>query len=218
MQIRNMLLDLDYLSSLFQIEAPPRGVSREDLYTWIDQVMTEYKALPYHIIWTDQQEEPITIPKGAKMQRAKENEVITLDGDIVTVKTKRGLHERQIPIGEFLFPGERLLGDGLRKHPVLALWYGYTDALAEYINAHVYEWIARGYKNNMLVYDLPEKIDYPEWVSNPEFHRSMRARLREKEKQWFQEYEAGERKQKPELWYTASPFFTEAGEDTGYLW
>ncbi len=232
MQIRNMLLDLDYLAWYFETDAPPRGASKDDIYLWIDELLTLYKGLPYRFVFDRQFNEGvdkqhrvenyfdhyIAVPVGFKYQRAKDTEVFTVEGDFVHVSTKTGLHPRTIPLHEFLFPWQRLLGDGLRKHPVLALWYTYTDALADYINCHIDEWVTRGYKNNMIIYDLPPIVEYPEWCHDPEFHRTIQARLREKEKTWHQEYQDGIRKQKPEVWYTTMDLFLEAGEDTGYLW
>lgn len=232
MQIRNMLLDLDYLAWYFELDAPPRGANREELYLWIDEVMALYKELPYRFIFdrhfnkgVDKQDQVesyfdhyIAVPSGFKYQRAKDTEIFTVEGNSVHISTKTGLHPRDVPLEEFLFPWQRLLGDGLRKHPVLTLWYTYTDALADYINCHIDEWLARGYKNNMAIYDLPDVVEYPPWCDNPEFHRTMCARLREKEKTWFEEYQGGTRKQKPELWYTTMDLFLSSGDDSGYLW
>ena len=220
MQIRNMLLDLDYLTWYFEVEPPPRGAKREVVYTWVKELLEHYHGLPYQLIYDRNDHEYYPIGKGFKPKRAKDNEIFEVcqDNSFVYVSTKRGLHVRYIPIEEFLFPWQRLVGDGLRNHPVLALWYTHTDALGEYINCHIEEWLYRGYKNNMEIYTLPKKIEYPPWVNDPEFHRTMRARMREKEKMWWQEYYDGSRKQKPELWYTTMSFFVDAGEDTGYKW
>lgn len=219
MQIRNALLDLEYLSWYFEVEMPPRGAKQEVIYAWVDQVMGYYKELPYRFVWDSQfPEKPVPVRRSFKYQRAKDTEVFTVEGEVVIVSTKTGLRPREIPLEEFLFPWQRLLGDGLRKHPVLVLWHTYTEALGDYINAHIEEWIARGYNNTMKTYPVSSEVEYPPWCEDPEFHRRMRARLREKEYTWWEEYDAGQRKQQPEVWYTQMDLFLEAGEDNGYLW
>lgn len=39
-------------------------------------------------------------------------------------------------------------------HPAVKMWIGYKHALGLYINAHIDEWVKRGYKNNMKKYDV----------------------------------------------------------------
>lgn len=218
MQILHMLQDLDYLTWYLEIAAPPRGGKKEEIYTWIDRVIEGYAELPYRLLWdANTPNEPISAPKGFKYQRAKDNEIFKIEGDMVHLTTKTGKNPRFAPLRQFLFPGQRLLGE-IRKHSILVLWYTYTDALAEYINLHIEEWITRGYKNTMVTYLLPERIDYPPWVENPEFYRTMCARLREKELRGIQDYKDGKRKTKVVPWYTTMEMFNLAGEDTGYVW
>ena len=50
------------------------------------------------------------------------------------------------------------------NHPALKMWVGYTNALKEYTNIMIQEWIFRGYNNTMKIYDLPEKIEYPWFI------------------------------------------------------
>jgi hypothetical protein len=60
-------------------------------------------------------------------------------------------------------------------HPVILMWINYEDALKSYINAHINEWISRGYKNNMEKYKV-DKIKKPEWCFDQEFikrHQSV---------------------------------------------
>ena len=219
MQILNILIDLDYLSWYFEVIPPSRGCSKEDFYLWIGKLLNLYRNLPHRFIWDiEDPTDPILVPGGVKYQRAKDNEIFIVEDNTVHLSTKTGRNPREIPLDQFLFPGERVLGDGLRKHPVLLLWYTYPDALAEYINIHIEEWISRGYKNNMFLYEVPEMIEYPDWVFNPEFHRRMQARLREKELQGMQDYQEGKRKTSVKEWYTTMDLFLKAGSDDGYLW
>lgn len=220
MQILHCLVDLNYLSSYFNTTIPPRGASREEIYAWVDDVMSQYKALDEHFIYLPDSYEPLPVTKIKRYQRAKDNETYEIvdEESLVYLRTKSGL-VRTVSIDEFLPPGWRVLGDGLRKHPVLTLWHTYIPALCEYINAHIEEWIDRGYKNNMVMYDInPDDLEYPPWVNNPEFHRRMKARLREKETQGIKDYTEGVRKTRVDIWYTAMDDFVNAGSDDGYLW
>lgn len=67
-----------------------------------------------------------------------------------------------------------------KNHPAVLMWKGYENALAEYHNDIITEWIKRGYKNNMNFIFLTQKPKYPWWLGNEDFHRSMRSRLIEK--------------------------------------
>jgi hypothetical protein len=86
---------------------------------------------------------------------------------------------------------QRVIKMGFCNHPVVEMWYGYADALMEYIDAHIYEWMRRGYKNNMKIYGV--KTDkHPQWCSLKEFHDNHRGALLKKEiereeKRWYQD-------------------------------
>src|SRR5690349_8169479 len=73
-----------------------------------------------------------------------------------------------------------------RNHPAVNMWRGYTDALKLYFNTIVKEWIKRGYKNNMLIYEnLPEQVEMPWWMGNTDFHYSHQASLARKNGQFY---------------------------------
>jgi len=71
------------------------------------------------------------------------------------------------------------------NHPALKMWIGYTDSLKYYCNCCIDEWIKRGYKNTMVKYELPSYYENPWWVGDVYFHRAMRARLIEKDKDFY---------------------------------
>jgi hypothetical protein len=87
------------------------------------------------------------------------------------------------------------------------MWFGYETALKSYINACIETWIGRGYKNTMATYEVPEEYERPAWTLDPNFHRTHRAALLEKELT---------RNEKP--WYINKVDFTSAGSFTGYIW
>jgi hypothetical protein len=73
-----------------------------------------------------------------------------------------------------------------RNHPAVKMWMGYRNALVEYHNYCIDEWINRGYYNSMLHIKLNSAtIDYPWWLGNDDFHRAMRARLIEKNRDHY---------------------------------
>jgi hypothetical protein len=72
-----------------------------------------------------------------------------------------------------------------KNHPAVKMWAGYENALKEYTNAMIREWIDRGYKNNMLLYSPENNIEYPWWFGNADFHRSHRSRLIQKNREFY---------------------------------
>jgi len=77
-------------------------------------------------------------------------------------------------------------GKGRRSHPAILMWVGYTDSLKYYCNCCIDEWIKRGFKNTMKKYDIDhQNIEHPWWLGNEDFHRAMRARLIEKNKEFY---------------------------------
>lgn len=71
------------------------------------------------------------------------------------------------------------------NHPAVKMWDGYREALAEYHNVMIIEWIKRGYVNNMhyIIHEKP--YEYPWWLGNEDFHRAMRSRLIQKNKEFY---------------------------------
>lgn len=74
---------------------------------------------------------------------------------------------------------------GWKSHPAVKMWEGYTEALKEYANACITEWVKLGYKNTMNLYEIKNSVIYPWWLGNENFHRAMRSRLIEKNKEFY---------------------------------
>ena len=53
-----------------------------------------------------------------------------------------------------------------RNHPVVLTWKEYPEALKYYCNVMIKEWIARGYQNNMLLYELKSPNPPMPWFMN----------------------------------------------------
>lgn len=67
------------------------------------------------------------------------------------------------------------------NHPAVRAWIGHTDALKFYANCMIEEFTARGFKNTMSLYELPDSIDMPWWVTWDRLHQSHRAMLLRKD-------------------------------------
>lgn len=79
-------------------------------------------------------------------------------------------------------------GYGWARHPAVNMWRGYEEALLEYKNTCIHEWIRRGYNNNMEISPVPSDIIYPHWLGNEDFHASHRANLLRKEPEYYRQY------------------------------
>lgn len=79
---------------------------------------------------------------------------------------------------------------GYHNHPAVLMWEGYELFLAQYYNAIIEEWVWRGYNNNMGLIDInlvlrTNDLIIPWWFNQPKFHRSHRARLIEKDRDFY---------------------------------
>lgn len=97
-------------------------------------------------------------------------------------------------------------GNGWANHPIVKMWTGFEDALKLYSNAIVEEWIRRGYKNNLELYDLKGcDIIYPWWLGMKEFHAAHRAALLAKDYIYYSQYGWAETPRIAYIWYR--PYF-----------
>jgi hypothetical protein len=75
------------------------------------------------------------------------------------------------------------------NHPAVRMWVGYEDALKYYFNIICHEWIKRGYKQNMHMFYIEyDKIVFPYWLGNEEFHSRHRASLLFKNYEWYKQF------------------------------
>jgi hypothetical protein len=73
-------------------------------------------------------------------------------------------------------------GKGWKNHPATKAWVGHIDALKDYCNVMILEWVSRGKNNTMKLYDdFPENPTYPPWYSNERIQLSHQARLIQKD-------------------------------------
>lgn len=95
---------------------------------------------------------------------------------------------------------------GFCFHPAVLMWYGHEEALKEYIDAHITEWVRRGYRNTMKTYGKTSTIK-PSWCHDRTVLKSHRAALLKKETD-----------REEDEWYSRKKDFREAGEFAGYVW
>jgi hypothetical protein len=124
----------------------------------------------------------------------------------VYILCEDGLIEYEDKKNITLEPNQRVIKMGFSTHPAVEMWYGYEDALKEYIDAHINQWIKRGYKNTMKIYNVKAK-KYPGWVYWEHFHDNHKGALLKKEL---------DRNEKP--WYQNMKLFTESSPFIDYIW
>lgn len=89
------------------------------------------------------------------------------------------------------------------NHPVTLMWKGYENALANYYNIIVEEWVKRGYKNNMVSLVCNEiNVIYPPWFGNEKFHSSHRSNLLRKKLEYYKQFNWSEPDNLPYYWPT----------------
>lgn len=77
---------------------------------------------------------------------------------------------------------------GWKNHPIVKMWMGYENALMEYKNIMINEWISRGFNNNMgLDTNIGPSI-YPKWLGNEELHASHRSNLLKKDYEYYSQF------------------------------
>ena len=96
--------------------------------------------------------------------------------------------------------GKRTSG-GWINHPALLMWQGHADALADYHNAMIDEWVQRGYKNNMPYLPIDSAmIHYPQWLGVEALHASHRSNLLRKQSDHYNAYSWSEPSDLPYYW------------------
>ena len=90
---------------------------------------------------------------------------------------------------------------GWRNHPITRMWAGYENALKQYLNECIDEWVDRGYNNTMKHEVIEGDVVYPHWLGNDLFHSSHRSNLLRKDKEFYSRYLWVEDSSKPYAWF-----------------
>ena len=88
-----------------------------------------------------------------------------------------------------------------RNHPAVLMWRGFENALMDYTNCMIIEWINRGFNNNMEFYDSG-RLTYPVWLGNKDFHASHRSNLLRKDAIHYGHFNWAEPNNLPYFWPT----------------
>jgi len=87
-----------------------------------------------------------------------------------------------------------------KNHPAVNMWRNYEKSLATYHNFCIYEWVDRGYNNNMQILTWEGKIKLPFWFGNNDFHSSHRQTLLFKNYDWYSQFGWKEKPQYNYVW------------------
>ena len=90
---------------------------------------------------------------------------------------------------------------GWSNHPITKMWKGYENALKEYFNMCVTEWINQGYNNTMELEVIEEDIIYPNWLGDDTLHSSHRSNLLRKDTEYYSKYMWVEDPDNPYAWF-----------------
>jgi len=78
-------------------------------------------------------------------------------------------------------------GSRWSNHPAVRMWQGYEGALIVYMNTCIWEWIRRGYGNNME-FMFCSAVVLPSWFGSLEFHAAHRSNLLRKNPGWYSQF------------------------------
>lgn len=159
--------------------------------SWVSQLVTHYVSLPYRLVVDD---------SGAVI-----GQIQVLPGSTATDIPRKAGEGRVVR-----------LSPRPAHHPVTRAWLLWVDALKEYYNAHILEWISRGKNNTRPLFPVPENSSRPPWSLDPNWHQMCRACLLNKELNPKPRKDG--RQRKDVVWYRASEAFISAGPFHEYWW
>ena len=106
-------------------------------------------------------------------------------------------------------------GKGWVNHPATNMWREHVPALKFYHDMACYEWMCRGYQNNMELYKVSEdKVELPHWFGNQAFHDSHKSNLIRKLPSHYQAFWPSISADLPYLWPTSTSEFIRGPEPT----
>lgn len=77
---------------------------------------------------------------------------------------------------------------GWRNHPATRMWDNHLDALCEYWQECIDEWVRRKYINGMFVPSFDKNAPKPSWFGDYRLHSSHRAALLYKDVGWYSQF------------------------------
>lgn len=94
------------------------------------------------------------------------------------------------------------LSEGWRSHPAVKMWRGYEAALWLYGQTMIGEWVARGYKNTMVLpgHFTAKDLKMPPWLGDKRLHASHRSNLLRKDPVWYGQFDWTDNPADPYVW------------------
>ena len=102
-------------------------------------------------------------------------------------------------------PNGQLFKSTHENHPCVSMGRGYEEALLQYRNVIIQEWMDRGYNNNLDFYatnNPPSKIKMPSWFGDKKFHDSHKSNLLRKLPEWYKQFDWKVSDDLPYVWGT----------------
>ena len=103
---------------------------------------------------------------------------------------------------------------GWFNHPCSIMWNPYLQALTQYTNVIIQEWVNRGYNNNMEMYEV-KNMELPYWIGDERVHSSHRANLLRKDYEYYSKFGWTENSEDPYVWHDIENKFYEMHVGTG---
>lgn len=96
------------------------------------------------------------------------------------------------------------ISDGWANHPAVKMWEGYEAALYLYTQACIKEWVARGYRNTMILPHFAgiNRPVLPAWVGDDRLHSSHRSNLLRKLPEHYNQFGWTDNPNAPYWWPT----------------
>jgi len=91
-----------------------------------------------------------------------------------------------------------------KNHLVVKLWINHTELLKQYYNWILFEWINRGYNNNMKYFDVNtlkiREEGKPFWMDDVTFHNSHKSNLLRKKPEYYEQFNWNVPNNLPYVW------------------
>lgn len=198
--VNTFLVDSDYSKSAEQLDSKRLGKQRVEAYQILN-LIENIRILSVLSGITQISDFQIFVKQIKKWYTNQSFVYILSDKYDPSSKLIKSIEKKPIVDAE-----QRVIKLGFCNHPAVEMWYGYEDALKEYIDAHIREWINRGYKNTMRIYGVKTK-EHPIWCGWSKIHENHKGALLLKEL---------DRKEKP--WYQYKEDFVCVKKFEDYIW
>lgn len=75
-----------------------------------------------------------------------------------------------------------------KNHPCVHMWQNFEEALKQYYNSILDEWVLRGYKNNMKFLKVSNDVEFPLFFGSKKFHDSHKSNLLRKNYDYYSKF------------------------------